>query len=219
VSGHLHVAAPLGFGRSYVAPIAAAFRERNPSVTITLTLTDKPAITSDGNWDLIVHIGELKDSSLVMVRLAQNERIVCASPQYLAAHGEPGEPAELAGHACLALRQNEEDVTLWRFVDRHRKTLPVRVAPAMSSNDGAVVREWALQGLGIMVRSEWDVADDLRRGRLRRVLTRYRLPSADVVALLGKRGARTARANAFLKLLQEWLRPVPWRPTDSDAPD
>ena len=219
VSGHLRVAAPLGFGRSYVAPIAAAFRERNPSVTITLTLTDKPAITSDGNWDLIVHIGELKDSSLVMVRLAQNERIVCASPQYLAAHGEPGEPAELAGHACLALRQNEEDVTLWRFVDRHRKTLPVRVAPAMSSNDGAVVREWALQGLGIMVRSEWDVADDLRRGRLRRVLTRYRLPSADVVALLGKRGARTARANAFLKLLQEWLRPVPWRPTDSDAPD
>jgi DNA-binding transcriptional LysR family regulator len=217
VSGHLRIAAPLGFGRRYISPIVATFRERNPAVTITLTLTDRPAIAAESNWDLIIHIGELKNSSLVMVRLASNERIVCASPGYLSAHGEPAEPAELAAHACLALRQNDEDVTLWRFIDRHRKTIPVRITPAMSSNDGAAVHTWALAGLGIMVRSEWDVVDDLRSGRLRRVLTRHRLPSADVVALLGKRGGRTARANAFLKLLQERLRPIPWRPADSDS--
>ena len=215
VSGHLRIAAPLGFGRRYIAPIAAVFRERNPSVTVTLTLTDRPAIADEGNWDLIINIGELKNSSLVMVRLAPNERIVCASPAYLAAHGEPGEPAELTGHASLALRQNDEDVTLWRFEARNRKTIPVRVSPIMASNDGEAVRAWALQGLGIMVRSEWDVAGDLRSGRLRRILTRYRLPSADVVALLGKRGGRTARANAFLKLMQDRLRPIPWRPAGS----
>jgi len=214
VSGHLRVAAPLGFGRRYIAPLAATFRERNPDVTITLTLTDRPAITDDNNWDLRIHIGELRDSSLVMVRLAANERFACASTAYLQEKGEPVNPLELASHACLALRQNDEDVTLWRFVDRHRKTIPVRVAPVMSSNDGETVRSWALDGLGIVVRSEWDVAEDLAQGRLKRVLSRYRLPSADVVALLSRRGGRAARVNAFLKLLQERLRPNPWRPPD-----
>ncbi|MEP6548413.1 MAG: LysR family transcriptional regulator [Gammaproteobacteria bacterium] len=214
VSGHLRIAAPLGFGRRYIAPIAAAFRKQNPAVTITLTLTDRPAVADEHNWDLIVHIGELKNSSLVMVRLAANDRMACASPAYLKARGEPAKPADLASHTCLALRQNDEDVTLWRFVDRHRKTIPVRIAPAMSSNDGEAVRAWALAGLGVMVRSEWDVADDVTEGRLKRVLSRYRLPAADVVALLGKRGGRTARANAFLSLLQEHFRPNPWRPAE-----
>jgi DNA-binding transcriptional LysR family regulator len=218
VSGHLHVAAPLGFGRRYIRAIVAAFRQRNPDVTVTLTLTDRPTLVSEGNWDLIVHIGELRNSSLVMVRLAPNDRIICAAPAYLATHGEPVEPADLAAHACLALRQNDEDVTLWRFIDRQRKTTPIRVTPAMSSNDGEVVRAWALDGLGIIVRSEWDIADDLRAGRLRRILPRYRLPSADVVALLGKRGGRAARANAFLKMVQAHLQPVPWRPSNSREP-
>lgn len=212
VSGHLRIAAPLGFGRRYITPLVAAFRERHPGVAVTLTLTDRPAVAGEDNWDLIIHIGELKNSSLVMVRLAPNERIVCASPAYLALHGEPGEPADLGRHACLALRQNEEDVTLWRFMDRHKKTIPVRVTPAMASNDGEAVHAWALRGLGIMVRSEWDIAEDLRAGRLRRVLARYRLPAADIVALLGRRGGRTARANSFLALLQQNLHPVPWRP-------
>jgi DNA-binding transcriptional LysR family regulator len=214
VSGHLRVAAPLGFGRRYVAPIAATFRQRNPTVSMTLTLTDRPTAPDENNWDLIIHIGELKNSSLVMVRLAGNDRFACAAPSYCAARGEPSKPEELPSHDCLALRQNDEDVTLWRFVDRQRKTIPVRIAPAMSSNDGEVVRRWALDGLGIMVRSEWDIADDLNSGQLVRVLPRYRLPSADVVALLGKRGGRTARSNAFLKLLQDRLRPNPWRPAD-----
>jgi DNA-binding transcriptional LysR family regulator len=211
VSGHLRVAAPLGFGRKYVSPVLSKFRQLNPNVTVTLTLTDRPAVSAENNWDLIIHIGELRNSSLVMIRLAPNDRFACASPTYLAQYGEPAEPGELAQHACLALRQNEEDVTLWRFTDRQRKVTPVRIAPAMSSNDGEAVRTWALNGLGIMVRSEWDVADDLRNGSLRRVLSRYRLPSADVVALIGKRGGRTARTDAFLKVLKERLQPIPWR--------
>ena len=211
VSGHLRIAAPLGFGRKYVAPAVGAFRKLNPAVTTTLVLTDRPAVSAESNWDLVIHIGELRSSSLIMVRLAPNSRVVCASPAYLAEHGEPAQPADLSAHACLALRQNDEDVTLWRFVDRQRKTIPVRINPAMSSNDGEVVRAWALAGLGIMVRSEWDIAEDLRAGRLCRVLSRHRLPSADVVALLGERGGRTARAEAFLRLLKETLQPIPWR--------
>jgi len=214
VSGHLRIAAPLGFGRRFITPLAAVFRARNPAVRITLTLTDRPAVAvaADGDWDLIVNIGELRNSSLVMVHLASNERIACAAPAYLAAQGEPSHPDDLATHNCLALRQNEEDVTLWRFLDRHKKTIAVRINPTMASNDGETIRAWALDGLGIIVRSEWDVAEDLRCGRLTRILPRYRLPPADVVALLGKRGNRTARLNAFLELLQGRLRPIPWRP-------
>jgi DNA-binding transcriptional LysR family regulator len=214
VSGHLRIAAPLGFGRRFITPLVAVFRQRNPGVSITLTLTDRPAATvaAEGNWDMIVNIGELKNSSLVKVHLAANERIACAAPAYLAAHGEPSQPADLTAHSCLALRQNDEDVTLWRFVDRNKKAIAVRITPTMASNDGETVRAWALDGLGIIVRSEWDVAEDLRSGRLTRILPRYRLPSADVVALLGRRGNRTARANAFLTLLQDRLRPIPWRP-------
>lgn len=214
VTGHLRIAAPLGFGRRYIAPITAAFKQRNPEVTISLTLTDRPATFDENTCDLIIHIGELRNSSRVMVRLAANDRIVCASPRYLQIHGEPANPAQLASHVCLALRQNEEDVTLWRFMDGHGKTTPVRVAPAMSSNDGETIRSWALEGLGIMIRSEWHVADDLAAGRLKRVLTPYRLPPADVAALVGKRSGRAARVNAFLRLLQERFRPNPWRPVD-----
>ncbi len=211
VSGHLRIAAPLGFGRRYVTPVVASFRQRYPQVTVALTLTDRPLLTAADNWDVIVHIGELRSSSLVMVRLAPNDRIACASPAYLQAHGAPTEPAELASHACLALRQNDEDVTLWRFIDRQRKTTPVRISPVMASNDGEVVKAWALEGLGVIVRSEWDIAEDLRTGRLSPILPGYRLAPADVVALMGKRGGRTARAAAFLKLLQDELRPIPWR--------
>jgi len=211
VSGHLRIAAPLGFGRKYITGVLSEFRTIYPDVTVALTLTDRPAATGEENWDVIVHIGELRNSSLVMVRLAPNTRIACAAPTYLARCGEPLEPGDLARHACLALRQNEEDVTLWRFSDRQRRVFPVRINPVMASNDGEAVRTWALEGLGIMVRSEWDVADDLRAGRLRRVLARYRMPSADVVALLGKRGQRIARVDAFLRLLKERLQPIPWR--------
>ena len=164
VSGHLRIASPLGFGRRYITPVVALFRQRYPHVTVALTLTDRPLISADDNWDVIVHIGELRNSSLVMMRLAPNERIACASPAYLAAHGSPVEPADLATHSCLALRQNDEDVTLWRFIDRQRRTTPVRIAPVMASNDGEAVRAWALEGLGVIVRSEWDVAEDLRAG-------------------------------------------------------
>lgn len=211
ISGHLRIAAPLGFGRKYVAGVVGEFRQLNPNVTVSLVLTDRPAVSAEDNNDLVIHIGELRNSSLVMVRLAPNGRIACASPAYLKDHGDPAEPLDLSQHACLALRQNEEDVTLWRFTDRHRKVIPVRVTPVMSSNDGEAVRNWALNGFGVMVRSEWDVAEDLQEGRLRRVLSRYHLPSADVVALLGKRGGRTARTEAFLGLLKERLKPVPWR--------
>lgn len=211
VGGHLHVVAPLGFGRQYVAPLAAQFRARYPGVSLDLTLTAERE-PSDA-YDLWVHIGELRDTSLVGRRLARNDRWLVASPAYLAAAGTPAAPSEVARFTCLVLRENEEDTSLWRFA-RDGREEAVRVRPALASNDGEALRTWALDGLGLLVRSEWDVADDVRDGRLVRLLPDYALPSADVTALLGSRRGRSARTQAFLDLLLDALAPAPWRRAD-----
>ena len=208
VGGHLRVVAPLGFGRRHVAPIAARFRARYPAVTLDLTLTAERAPSAA--YDLWVHIGEIPDTSLVGRRLAPNDRWLVAAPAYLSAVGTPAAPADLARHACLVLRENEEDTSLWTFT-RDGQEEAVRVPPALASNDGDVLRRWTLDGLGLLVRSEWHVADDVRAGRLVRVLPDYALPSADVTALLGSRRGRSARTQAFLDLLLDVLDPAPWR--------
>jgi DNA-binding transcriptional LysR family regulator len=178
-----------------------------------LTLSDRPARDTDQPWDLLVHIGETRDSSLVAQRLAPNERILCAAPDYLAKRGQPQVPEELASHDCIALRENDEDVTLWRFAHRsdEKLTATVRIKPAISSNDGDVVRSWGVAGLGVIVRSEWDVAENLRAGDLVRILPDWRLPAADVLILLGSRTGRTAKIRRFMECLKEDLRPIPWR--------
>jgi DNA-binding transcriptional LysR family regulator len=215
VGGHLRVLAPLGFGRRHVAPAAARFCAAHPDVTLDLALSDRLGRMPETSWDVAVHIGALRDSSLVAHRLGPNERFACASPDYVARHGAPATPAELRRHSCLALRENDEDVTLWRFRPAGGAAAgpatPVRVQPRLASNDGDVVRDWALAGEGVIVRSEWSVADDLRAGRLVRLLADHTLPRADVVALVAARAGRSARTARFVEHLRAWLRPPPWR--------
>lgn len=218
VAGHLRVVAPLGFGRRYVAPVAAQFLVEHPEVTIDLTLSDRLGRVPEASWDVAVHIGEVRESSLVAQLLAPNERVLCASPAYLARHGAPTQPTALLMHRCIALRENDEDVTMWRFVDPQQDVTQVRIEPVLASNDGDVVRDWALHGHGIIVRSEWSVASDLARGALVRLLEGHRLPNADVIAFVGARKGRSARTNAFLKTLRESLSPVPWRAATTPAP-
>jgi len=208
--GPLRIGAPLGFGRTYVAPLVASFRVQHPGVSIDLVLNDRSPTGASTRFDLTVHIGELRDSTGIMATLASNDRLVCASPSYLEARGVPETPMQLSAHDCIALRENDEDATLWRF-SQDNQPLSVRVRPKLASNDGDVIRQWALDGLGIIVRSEWSVADDVRAGRLVRILENFPTPSADVVALLGPSHARVARTQSFLDHLRANLAPPPWR--------
>lgn len=211
VAGNLNVCGPLGFGRHYLASAVADFHVLHPKLLVSLNLTDVvPAADSNG-YDLIVHIGDLPDSSRIAYPIAPNQRFLCAAPEYLARRGVPAKPQDLAAHECLVLRENQEDVTLWRF-RRNRSDVSVRVPPALCSNDGDVVRQWALRGQGVMLRSEWDVADAIREGRLVRLLPDWQLPDANVVALLGRRGGTSARVRLFLSFLQARFKPTaPWR--------
>jgi DNA-binding transcriptional LysR family regulator len=219
VAGHLRVIAPLGFGQRYVAPAIALFRGLYPEVSASLVLSDRPARVSDDMWDLMVHIGELRDSSLVSRRLAPNRRILCAAPSYLARRGEPRRPEELLTHDCIALRENDEDVTMWRFTPKHHGVpANIRIEPALTSNDGGTVRDWALAGLGIISRSEWDVAEHLHAGRLVPLLEAWMQPDADIVALISSRHGRSMRVTRFLDLLQTSTLQQPWLPRGGSEP-
>jgi DNA-binding transcriptional LysR family regulator len=209
IAGHLRVLAPLGFGHRYVAPAVARVRRDYPEVTATLTLSDRPGRVED-SWDVMVHIGELRDSALVMQRIASNRRILCAAPSYVQRRGVPARPEDLRAHECIALRENDEDVTLWRFSGARNGSASVRIDPVLASTEGSVVHDWAVAGMGIMVRSEWDVARDLRDGRLVALLPEWRLPDADVIALLPSREVRSARTSHFLECLRAEIDAHPW---------
>lgn len=211
VAGTLNVCGPLGFGRRYLASAVADFLTRHPRLLVSLNLTDVVPQNEQNRFDLVIHIGHLTDSSRVAYPIAPNTRLLCASPDYLASRPPPNEPDDLVRHDCIVLRENQEDVTLWRL-RRDGSEAAVRVPPVLCSNDGDVVKQWALMGKGILMRSEWDVAEDLKQGRLVRVLPEWHLPDADVVALADRRSGMSARIRLFLDFLQARFRPLPpWR--------
>jgi len=219
VRGRLRVLAPLGFGNEYIAPLLAEFRQLHPNLEIELRLSDQPRWLEGDSWDLMIYIGELRDSTLILHKLAPNRRIACASPDYLKKAGTPRQPDELKDHHCIALRENEEDVTLWRFQHRREKQQQaIRISPQLACNEGSVVKQWAKQGLGIIVRSEWDIAPQLESGELVSILEDYQLPDADIVALTSSDNrSQAARTQEFLRYLKEQLSVQPWYShTESD---
>lgn len=213
VRGKLKVLAPLGFGGNYIAPITSKFKWKYPSLEIDLVLSDKPAQkTERKSWDIIIHIGELSDTTMKLAVLAPNRRILCASPNYFKKHGKPTQPSEIRNHDCIVLRENQEDVTMWRFRSKLDENVQsIRIAPHLSSNAAQVVKQWALDGHGLIVRSEWDVIQDIREGKLEIALEHYDLPNADIVALLNSdQTTRCARTMKFLQFIRNALTPIPW---------
>lgn len=211
--GRLRILAPLGFGNQYVADLAARFQAQHKNVSVELELSESPHRRGLDAWDIVIHIGAQRDSSMLQTVLAKNRRFLCASPAYVARHGAPARIEDLRHHACIALRENAEDVTMWRLrAPGAASEASIRIRPHLASNDGRVVKQWALTGHGIMMRSEWDVARELRSGALLRILPDHELPGADIVALLGsQQRLRSAKTMRFLDLLKVSLAPSPWR--------
>jgi len=208
LAGRLHVISSIGFGRIHVAPLIAKFVQTHPSMRVTLDLSERPWTQSNAA-DVVIHIGAVRDSSWVAHLLARNARWVCASPAYLRRHGVPSHPRELLAHACMCVRENDEDVTLWRYRNsrgsqkQRRRVDTIRVTPTLTSNDGEVVRNWALAGLGVALRSEWDVAPFVKRGELQRILANWKFDDADVLALVPMRHGVSARVTRFVEFLKD----------------
>ncbi|MDR6178253.1 DNA-binding transcriptional LysR family regulator [Pseudomonas sp. SORGH_AS 211] len=202
--GTLRLAAPFGYGRQRIAPLLARFASLHPGVRLQLDLRETPWPDRHDS-DAVIHIGAIEDSSWIAKPLAHNERWLCASPAYLAEHGVPREPQDLLRHRCICIRENDEDVTLWQL--RHaqeRRTL--RIEPALLTNDGSVARRWAEQGQGIVLRSEWDVADAIARGALVRLLLDWRFDRAPITLLVPARKQRSARLQALARFLDQAVK-------------
>jgi DNA-binding transcriptional LysR family regulator len=183
VRGSVVVQATLGLGRAHVAPLLGEFAALHPRLSIQLRTTALPLRPHRREFDLAVHVGTPPDSSLRMRRLAENRRVPCAAPSYLERRGTPERVEDLADHDCIVLRENEGDFALWRFGDA-RNPRQIRVRGRLSSNDGDVVTDWALQGRGVIMRSAWQIQSHLESGALVRVLPDVPTPPADIYALL-----------------------------------
>jgi LysR family transcriptional activator of dmlA len=184
-TGLVRVNATLGFGRSHVAPLLSRFVRRHPGIEIQLQLTVNPPPLTEAAFDLCIRFGPPPDSRLVARRLAPNRRLLCASPAYLARHGTPRTPEDLARHACITIRQGDEAYGVWRLRARGRNApaRAVKVGGTLSTNDGGIAVAWALDGHGILMRAEWDVERHLKSGRLVQVLPQHDTPDADIHAV------------------------------------
>jgi DNA-binding transcriptional LysR family regulator len=216
LSGVLHVLAPIGFGRAYVAPAITALSAAHSALRLELLLSDRVGRLTEDTWDVAIHIGALQETTLYRQVLAPNERWLCVAPSYLR-HNEPPESIlDLKRHACIVVRENDEDVTFWRFA-RNGETFAIRIEPTLATNDGDVAKTWCLEGAGIVLRSEWHVAADVAAGRLVRLLADFRAPDADIVALMPQRQGSSLRLEAFVNQMRVALRPPPWRSMAPEA--
>ncbi|SAL09295.1 LysR family transcriptional regulator [Caballeronia peredens] len=202
--GLLRVNAPLGFGRSYIGPSISVFSLNYPDVEVQLHLTDRPVSLPDESIDVSVRFGEMPDSRLIAKKIASNRRLLVCSPVYLRAAGEPVHPHDLTQHQCIVLRQNEAAYGNWRLT-RSGRTETVKVHGKLSTNDGEVALNWSLEGQGILMRAEWDVAKYLRSGRLVQVLSDYETPPADIYAVYPERLNLSAKVACFVEHLRDYL--------------
>lgn len=204
--GQLRVNATLGFGRLHIAPAISQYVLRYPEVEVQLQLSVDPPALTDDRFDVCIRFGAPADARVIARRLASNRRLLCASPKYLARHGEPKSPADLRRHNCISIRQGDEAYGLWRLFagrESERDAEAVKVRGNLATNDGEIAVNWALDGHGILMRAEWDLERYLKSGRLVQVLSAYRTPDADIYAVYPQRHQLSARIRTFVDFLAQ----------------
>lgn len=200
-SGHLRITAPAGFGRRHIAPLIPGFLDQHPEVSLSLDLTDRLVDLVNEGYDCAVRVGDLADSSLVSLRLADNRRVCVAAPSYLQRHGTPATPADLARHQCLAYSSVSSQPRGWMF-QSEGETMHVRVTGRMDCTDGAVLHQWCLEGRGIAWRSLWEVGTSLDEGKLVALLEDYAAPPNGIFAVFTQRKHQPLRLRLWLDYLK-----------------
>jgi len=218
-SGHLRITAPAGFGRRHVAPLVPHFRERHPEVTISLNLSDRVVDVASEGFDCAVRVGDLPDSSLVSVRLADNRRMCVATPRYLKLNGTPQTPADLIRFDCLTLSSNASQTRGWAFASPQDngeiQTIHLRPGGPLDCSDGQVLHEWCLASYGIAWRSRWEVEADVRAGRLVAVLESHAAPANGIYVVFAQRKHMALRLRLWIDFLKtEFARPGHWGAPD-----
>jgi LysR family transcriptional activator of dmlA len=199
--GLLRVNATLGFGRSHVAPLISRFVRKHPQMEVQLQLSVNPPALTDDSFDVCIRFGAPPDARVIARHIAPNRRLLCASPAYLARHGTPKVPNDLIKHNCIGIRQGEEAYGLWRLTTGRGKnatTEAIKTRGNLTTNDGEIAVNWALDGHGILMRAEWDIERFLANGRLVQVLPQHATPDADIYAVYPQRHQLAVRVRAFV---------------------
>jgi len=204
-SGHLRITAPAGFGRRHVAPLVPRFRELHADVTISLNLSDRVVDLAGEGYDCAVRVGDLPDSSLVSVRLADNRRLCVATPDYLKRHGMPQHPSELMKFDCLTLSSDASQTRGWAFrvpkADGH-EVVHLKPGGPLDCSDGQVLHDWCLAGYGISWRSTWEVESELAQGRLAEVLAEFAAPPNGIYSVFPQRKHLPLRVRLWIDFLK-----------------
>jgi DNA-binding transcriptional LysR family regulator len=204
-SGHLRITAPAGFGRRHVAPLVPKFRELHPDVTISLNLSDRVVDIAGESFDCAVRVGDMPDSSLVSVRLADNRRLCVATPGYLARHGVPLAPSELGRFHCLTLSSDASQTRGWAFQQLGKPGEAItylKPAGPLDCSDGQVLHDWAVAGYGIAWRSIWEVETEIAAGILVPVLEDYAAPPNGIYAVFPQRKHLPLRVRLWIDFLK-----------------
>jgi DNA-binding transcriptional LysR family regulator len=209
-SGHLNISAPAGFGRQHVAPLIPSFLAEHRQVTLTLNLNDRVVDLIGEGIDVAIRIADLSDSNLIGVKLADNKRVVVATPAYLKKHGSPRSLDELSRHNCLAI-SSEGSQRGWTF-RQNGKNVTLKVEGNMVCNDGAVLHDWALSGRGLAWRSMWEVGTAIESGQLCTVLDEFAAPGNDIYAVFAQRQHLPLRIRTYVDFLRRaFAQPDYWK--------
>ena len=215
--GTLRMTTSMSFGVRYLASAIAAFATQHPQLRFDIELSDRPVDLVDEGLDLAIRIGDIGSQALIGRRIGMAEMICCAAPSYVVAHAEPRTPADLREHACLTYEYSSEG-NLWRFADAEGGMHDVRVAGAMHANNGAMLTALAVAGVGITIAPDFIVADDVRAGRLVRLLRAYTPPAITINAAYPSRRHLSAKVRAFIDFLVfRYAKDPEWR-LDPSAP-
>ena len=204
-SGHLRITAPGGFGRRHVAPLVPRFRERHAEVTISLNLSDRVVDLAGEGFDCAVRVGDMPDSSLVSVRLADNRRLCVATPTYLRQHGTPLHPHDLSRFDCLTLSSDASQTRGWAFkVPKGDASELLHLKPGgpLSCSDGQVLHDWCLAGYGIAWRSTWEVEAEIAAGALVAVLDDFAAPANGIYAVFPQAKHLPLRVRLWIDFLK-----------------
>jgi DNA-binding transcriptional LysR family regulator len=213
LTGSLRITVSSDIGRQHIATVLSQFVAIHPKVTPYLHLTDDIVNISEEGFDCAIRHGDLPDSSLVARKLVSNHRVLCASPQYLKKNGTPKKPDELQKHDCLTMTRGAEPLTNWHLQTANGLETVV-IKSKRSSNDGAMVRQWAIEGAGIALKSYLEVAEDIKAKRLVVILDDY-MPnfvkgkaisnSADLHVIYPSRQYQPKRVKAFIEALMRYF--------------
>ncbi|CAN5865302.1 LysR family transcriptional regulator [soil metagenome] len=200
-SGHLRITAPAGFGRRHVAPLVPRFLALHPEVNVSLNLSDRVVDIVNESYDCAVRVGDLPDSSLVSVRLADNRRQCVATPTYLSRAGTPDHPADLSRHQCLTLSSDASQSRGWAFhIDGNLHYL--RPSGRVDCTDGQVLHDWCAAGLGIAWRSTWEVEREIGSGELTSVLDDFAAPPNGIYAVFAHAKHLPLRVRLWIDFLK-----------------